>query len=80
MLVLGALGSFLGPFCGHVLPKVDKLCSTLTFEIPPEEPSVDRGTSSIRHRLFVGPYSRAMPRTTWWSKGGRRFLMSEVPQ
>ena len=26
-LVLGALGSFLEPFCGHVLLKVDKLCS-----------------------------------------------------
>ena len=34
-LVLGALGSFLEPFCGHVLPKVEKLCSKLTFEIPP---------------------------------------------
>ena len=34
-LVLGALGSFLEPFCGHVLPKVDKLYSKLTFEIPP---------------------------------------------
>ena len=34
-LVLGALGSFLEPFCGHVLPKVDKLSSKLTFEIPP---------------------------------------------
>ena len=35
MLVLGALGSFLEPFCGQTLPKVDKLCSKLTFEIPP---------------------------------------------
>ena len=34
-LVLGALGSFLEPFFGHVLPKVDKICSKLTFEIPP---------------------------------------------
>ena len=25
MLVLGALGSFLEPFCGHLLPKVDKV-------------------------------------------------------
>ena len=33
--VLGAIGSFLEPFCGHLLPKVDKLCSKLTFEIPP---------------------------------------------
>ena len=35
MLVLGAPGSFLEPFCGYVLPKVDKLCSKLTFSIPP---------------------------------------------
>ena len=35
-LVLGALGSFLEPFCGHLLPKVDRLCSKLTFEIPPQ--------------------------------------------
>jgi len=34
-LVLGALGSFLEPFDGGVLPKVDKLCLKLTFEIPP---------------------------------------------
>jgi hypothetical protein len=40
-LVVGALGSLLEPFCGHVLPKVDKLCSKLTFEYPHEEPCVD---------------------------------------
>ena len=34
-LVLGAIGSLLEPFCRHVLPKVDKLCSKLTFGIPP---------------------------------------------
>ena len=34
-LVLGALGSFLEPFFGHVLPKVNNFCSKLTFEIPP---------------------------------------------
>ena len=26
-----------------------------------------RGTSSIRNRLPVGSYSRAMPRALWWS-------------
>ena len=35
MPVLGALGSFLEPFCGHLSPKLDMLCSKLTFEIPP---------------------------------------------
>ena len=37
-----------------------------------------RGTSLIRNRLPVEPYSRAMPRALWWSHGGGRFFMSEV--
>ena len=37
-----------------------------------------RGTSLIRKRHPVGPYSRAMPRDLWGSQGGLRFLMSEV--
>ena len=35
MLVLGALCSFLEPFCGHLSPKIDKVSEELTFEIPP---------------------------------------------
>ncbi|KAJ1473209.1 hypothetical protein T484DRAFT_3365307 [Baffinella frigidus] len=38
-----------------------------------------RGTSLMRNRLPVGPYSRTMPRVLWWSWGGGQFLMSEVP-
>ena len=38
-----------------------------------------RDTSLIRNRLSLGPYSRPMPRALWWSYGGGRFLMSEVP-
>jgi len=38
-----------------------------------------RGTSLIRKRLLLGPYSKTMPRVLRWSGGGRRFLMSEVP-
>jgi len=38
-----------------------------------------RGTSLIRTRPPLGPYSRPMPRGLWWSWGGVRFLMSEVP-
>jgi len=38
-----------------------------------------RGASLIRNRHLVGPYSRTMPRLLWWSYGGGRFLMSEVP-
>ena len=45
--------------------------STITLEY--------RGTSPIRKRLPLGPYSRHMPRALWWSYGGGRFLMSEVP-
>ena len=38
-----------------------------------------RGTSLIRKRAPLGHYSRTMPRALWWSQGGGRFLMSEVP-
>ena len=38
-----------------------------------------RGTSLIRKRLPLGPYSRPIPRALWWSMGGGLFLMSEVP-
>ena len=29
-----------------------------------------RGTSLIRNRPRLGPYSRTMPKALWWSKGG----------
>ena len=38
-----------------------------------------QGCLAIRNRSPLGPYSRLMPRALWWSWGGRRFLMSEVP-
>ena len=37
-----------------------------------------RGTSPMRKRLPLGPYSRAMSRALRWSKGVGRFLMGEV--
>ena len=37
-----------------------------------------RGTSLIRNRAPLGPYTRTMPRVLWWSWGGGLFLMSEV--
>ena len=40
---------------------------------------VYRGTSVIRKRTPVGPYSRTMPRVLGGSQGGLRFLMGEVP-
>ena len=39
----------------------------------------DRGTSRIRNRFLLGPYSMTMPRALRWSCGGLLFLMSEVP-
>ena len=38
-----------------------------------------RGASLIRNCPLLGPYSRPMPGPLWWSGGGGRFLMSEVP-
>ncbi|KAJ1491230.1 hypothetical protein T484DRAFT_3222922 [Baffinella frigidus] len=37
-----------------------------------------RGTSLIRNRPPLGPYSRPTPRALWWSLGGWAFLMSEL--
>ena len=38
-----------------------------------------RGTSLIRKRLLLGPFSRAMPTNLWWSQGEGQFRTSEVP-
>ena len=38
MLVLGALCSFLEPFCGHLSPKNDKVSEELTLRYPHEGP------------------------------------------
>ena len=38
-----------------------------------------RGTSPIRNSAPLGPYSRTMPRSLWWSWGGGLYLMSEAP-
>ena len=40
---------------------------------------VYRGTSLIRNRFRLGPYSRTMPRVIQRTWGGLQFLMSEVP-
>ena len=39
--VLGAIGSFLEPFCGHLSPKIDKVSVELTLRYPHEEPWVE---------------------------------------
>ena len=40
---------------------------------------LDRGTSLMRKRLLLGPYSRAVPRALWWSRGGGFLVMSGDP-
>ena len=39
-VVLGAIRSFLEPFCGHLSPKNDKVSEELTLRYPHEEPCV----------------------------------------
>ena len=46
----------------------------LNFELESGLFPLYRGTSLIRKRPPVGPYSRAMPRALWWSWGGCVFL------
>ena len=44
-----------------------------------QTPKPYRGTSPIRKRLPLGPYSMPMPRVPGGSHRGGRFLMGEVP-
>ena len=46
---------------------------------PPDRSVCYRGTSLIRNRPTLAPYSRFMSRALWWSLGGWLVLMSEVP-
>ena len=39
-VVLGAIRSFLKPFCGHLSPKIDKVSEESTLRYPHEEPCV----------------------------------------
>ena len=41
-VVLGAIMSFLEPFCGYLSPKIEKVSLKLTFEYPHEGPCVER--------------------------------------
>ena len=38
-----------------------------------------RGTTLVGKCTPLGPYRRPMPRASWWSWGGGRVLMSQVP-
>ena len=48
-VVLGAIGSFLEPFCGHLSPKIDKVSEELTLRYHHEEPwvEVDGGGAAV---------------------------------
>ena len=39
-----------------------------------------RGTWLKRNRLPLGPYKRPVPSALYWSRAGRGFRMSDVPQ
>ena len=50
-----------------------------TPESPVSTTFVTWVTSFIRKHPLLRPYSRPVLRVLWWSWGGERFLMSEVP-
>ena len=47
------------------------------FQIAPQR--LVQGTSLIRNNAPLGPYTRTMPMTLWWSWGRGLILISEVP-
>ena len=85
MLVLGALCSFLEPFCGHLSPKIDKVSEELTLRHPHEGPWVDRLHKGLLKNLLssqlLNPLlSRQFPFpggliSTFTSKHSRRSCM-----
>jgi hypothetical protein len=62
------------PRCRHCGCRHDKMTPAST-----SSRQIDRGTSLIRNSDELGPCSRTVPKALWWSWGGWRFLMSEVP-
>ena len=44
-VVLGAIRSFLEPFCGHLSPKIDKVSNELTLRYPPKGLALNRRAS-----------------------------------
>jgi len=59
---------------GRSFPSKSHACHRTT----PFITSLQRGTSLIRHRAPLGPCSRTLPRAPRWSRGGGRFLASEL--
>ena len=58
MLVLGAFGSFLEPFWGHLLPKVENIYFKTTLTYPHEGPCVGQhaGPNPLYHRGHGTPH------------------------
>ena len=63
----------------NTIPPRNRFTSVLGYPVVNHVRNQYGGTSLIRNCLLLGPYSRTMPRTLWWPRGGRRFLISEVP-
>ena len=58
--VLGAIGSFLEPFCGHLSPKNDKVSENMTLRHPHEGPCVDADHALLHPRTPREDYSATM--------------------
>ena len=87
---LGAVGAVLEPFCGHLSPKIDKVSSKLTFEIPP--PRALRGSNfgpiaanvhvSAGPQILAGRISLLVPTSaggSGWQRACRRERRSRKP-
>ena len=55
--VLGAIGSFLEPFCGHLSPKLDKVSEELTLRYPHKGPWVVQLPSHPPYVVAAVPFS-----------------------
>ena len=84
-VVLGAIGSFLEPFYGHLSPKIDKVSEELTLKYPHEEPCVvmhfSPRVSPIMLKAMQGlGYSRIRERTALGSYSrARHTSILETP-
>ena len=75
--VLGAIGSFLEPFRGHLSPNIDNASEKLTLKYPHEGPWVglvrrDATFDELGHRALS---CRATPLCCWEVQWGRRLSL-----
>jgi len=76
MVVLGTIRSFLEPFCGHLSPKIDKVCEELTLRYPHEGPCVGR---QYRRNFGAGISAHVGPEITLY-RGTSLIRNSPPPQ